>query len=44
MPTHNTAVHADASGGSLRRLAFECDAAAFEYVREQISSWSDASS
>ena len=39
----NTAVHADASGGSLRRLAFECDAAAFEYVREQISSWSDAS-
>ena len=39
----NTAVQADASGGSLRRLAFECDAAAFEYVREQISSWSDAS-
>ena len=39
----HTAVQADASGGSLRRLAFECDAAAFEYVREQISSWSDAS-
>ena len=30
----------DTAGGTLRRLAFECDANAFEYVREQIRSWS----
>ena len=29
-----------AVSGTLRRLAFECDANAFEYVREQIRSWS----
>ena len=29
-------------GGQLRRLAFECDANAFDYVREQIRSWSES--
>ena len=29
-------------GGQLRRLAFECDANGFEYVREQIRSWSES--